>query len=351
MSLLLQLKHLDWRQEFKIDTILQPGFNNIPEDALNVLPADIVGVNKEGSPILVVFSGALELKKNLQKYGKKTCLDVLHFFLEAAVEEIRTKSTDPNVFRKGDYVLDMEGLRFKECFSSDVLDVIITILKEVEANYPEMLNKAYLLNAPSIFPVLWNMLKPFLSQKTIDKIHICNSNLQKFRTVLLDQIPENQLPRRWGGTGYSGRLPQLNRSFSTSACTTEFEQKCEEKNISAGDTFELTFEVEAPQALLSWSFKTKNYDIGFTVLHRPFSGGDLEETEIIEYKRVNAQKLVQNGSFICEASGQYILRFDNTYSRLRSKEIMYLVEIAQLTTNGNYVIEVFSQIMSKLQMM
>ncbi|ODN04855.1 SEC14-like protein 4 [Orchesella cincta] len=30
-------KHLDWRQEFNIDTILKHGFNNIPEEALKML--------------------------------------------------------------------------------------------------------------------------------------------------------------------------------------------------------------------------------------------------------------------------------------------------------------------------
>ncbi|ODN04854.1 SEC14-like protein 2 [Orchesella cincta] len=274
-------KHLDWRQEFNIDTILKHGFNNIPEAALKVLPADIVGVDKYGNPILAVFAGGLEIKKTIQKYGKRTSLDVLHFYLEAAIEDIRVKSTDPNVFRKADYILDMEGLRYKDCFSSEVLDVFITALKEVEANYPEALNKAYILNAPSIFPILWNILKPFLSQKTIGNVNVCNSNVENFRSVLLEQIDASQLPRRWGGSGNSQNIPQLNRFLSTSPISTEFEENCKEKAIAAGDVLELTFEVEAPNALLSWSFKTKSYDIGFTVLHREFSGSDLEEKEII----------------------------------------------------------------------
>ncbi|ODN04852.1 SEC14-like protein 2 [Orchesella cincta] len=345
-------KHLDWRQENKIDTILEPGFNNIPEEALKMLPADIVGVDKYGNPVTVLFAGGFEIKKNIQKYGKKTALDVFHFYLEAALEDLRVKSTDPYVFRKADYILDIEDLRFKDCFASE--DTFATFLKEVEANYPEALNKAYVLNAPSVLPVLWNILKPFLSQKTIGNVHFFNSNLAQFQSALLEQIDISQLPRKWGGTGYSQRIHQLNRFISTSEISAEFEENCRERAIAAGDTFELTFEVEAPNALLSiitydiWSFKTKSYDIGFAVLHRPFSGSDLEEKEIIEYKRVNVQKLVHSGSLLCEMSGHYILRFDNTYSRLRAKDIIYHVEMTEPTINGSCIADARNKTVSRL---
>lgn len=56
----------------------------------------------------------------------------------------------------------------------------------------------------------------------------------------------------------------------------------------------------------SWTFKTKYYDIGFSIVHRPFENDDVaapKETIKVEYKRLNSQKSVQSGSLICDASG------------------------------------------------
>ncbi|ODN04857.1 SEC14-like protein 2 [Orchesella cincta] len=314
-----------------IDTILKS--NNIPEELKKIIPIQIGGVDKDGCPIQVIYTGGFEVKKVIQKFGKRIVLDTFNLYLEYMYTECISKSTDKNELKKFINIIDLEGLRYKDCLSSDVLDVLITAMKDVEANYPEFLKKAYIPNAPSIFTVLWNLLKPFLSQKTISNVGIFDSNLENLKNSLFEQIAANQLPIKYGGTVFSKRIPQLNHHSSTVA---EFHNGFEETIISAGDVFEIPFEVENPMTLLSWSFKTKNYDIGVSVVSvsKQLVHGAFAETEIVEYKRYNAQKYVQAGSVAC-GTGHFILRFDNTYSKLRAKTLLYYVEMTKMTEDGN----------------
>ena len=39
-------------------------------------------------------------------------------------------------------------------------------------NYPESLYQSYIINAPTIFTVIWSIIKLFLDVKTRNKVHI-----------------------------------------------------------------------------------------------------------------------------------------------------------------------------------
>ena len=54
-----------------------------------------------------------------------------------------------------------------------------------------------IVNAPSIFPAIWGMMKPWLSKETADKVDILGSN---YKDVLLNLIEADCLPSSLGGT-------------------------------------------------------------------------------------------------------------------------------------------------------
>ena len=39
-------------------------------------------------------------------------------------------------------------------------------------NYPESLYQSYIINAPTIFTIIWSVIKIFLDAKTRNKVHI-----------------------------------------------------------------------------------------------------------------------------------------------------------------------------------
>ena len=95
-----------------------------------------------------------------------------------------------------------------------------------EANYPESTRRVFVINGnmvyagwtwkasnltllnlnwifetvPQVFAVIWNMVKPFLHQITIDKVRIFGTDVNEWKAALLEEIDPDQLPTHYGGT-------------------------------------------------------------------------------------------------------------------------------------------------------
>jgi hypothetical protein len=63
--------------------------------------------------------------------------------------------------------------------------------------YPERLGKLYIINAPWGFSTVFAVIKRFLDPVTVAKIHVLGTNYQ---SELLSQIPEENLPKAFGGS-------------------------------------------------------------------------------------------------------------------------------------------------------
>lgn len=63
--------------------------------------------------------------------------------------------------------------------------------------YPETMGQLLVINAPSSFTVIWNVVKPWLAKETIAKIDILGSN---YREVLLKYVDSENLPESLGGS-------------------------------------------------------------------------------------------------------------------------------------------------------
>ena len=65
------------------------------------------------------------------------------------------------------------------------------LLKLSSDNYPELLKKAVMINAPWVFTTVWAILKLFLAQRTIDNVSILGSN---YSTVLEELTDLSSMP-------------------------------------------------------------------------------------------------------------------------------------------------------------
>lgn len=59
------------------------------------------------------------------------------------------------------------------------------------------MGKFYIINAPWAFSMIWSVIKPWLDEVTVSKIHILDKSFGK---VVLEQIPLENLPKEFGGT-------------------------------------------------------------------------------------------------------------------------------------------------------
>lgn len=58
------------------------------------------------------------------------------------------------------------------------------------------MGKFYIINAPWAFSTIWSLIKGWLDEATVAKIHILSTD---YRAALLEQIPEDSLPSFLGG--------------------------------------------------------------------------------------------------------------------------------------------------------
>jgi len=87
--------------------------------------------------------------------------------------------------------------------------------------------------------------------------------------------------------------------------------------------------------LLRWTFRVKERDLGFGVRMRVMQdGGSIEET-VLPLEKFDDQETI-SGSWMADIDRTMILVFDNTYSKVRTKTIAYIVGIETLPSHVDY---------------
>ncbi|KAH6593244.1 hypothetical protein BASA50_007451 [Batrachochytrium salamandrivorans] len=152
----------NWRKEYGVHTILEDfDFPEYPM-ARQYYPRFYHKTDKLGRPIYIERLGVLDVKK------------------------LFTITTDTRMLK------NHPSLTFSSVY---------TLVREVSGiaqnYYPEMLGKMYIINAPMLFTVVWNMVKPMLDEVTVKKINILGSS---YKSTLLETIDAESLPDFMGGS-------------------------------------------------------------------------------------------------------------------------------------------------------
>ncbi|RPD62159.1 hypothetical protein L226DRAFT_546034 [Lentinus tigrinus ALCF2SS1-7] len=187
-----------WRIDFGIDDLMK-NFD-FKEKALvdKYYPQYYHKTDKEGRPLYVERLGLLDvnalykitdpdrqLKRLVYEYEK-----FLHERLPACSKmvgyPVETSCT----------ILDLYNVSLMSFFK--VRDYVLQASRIGQDRYPETMGKFYIINAPWAFSGTWNIIKPWLDPATVAKIEILGGK-DKYLPKLLDQVPEENLPKEFGG--------------------------------------------------------------------------------------------------------------------------------------------------------
>ncbi|XP_056696961.1 phosphatidylinositol/phosphatidylcholine transfer protein SFH12 isoform X2 [Spinacia oleracea] len=189
---------LHWRMEFGADTIMEEfDFKEINE-VLEHYPQGHHGIDKDGRPVYIELLGKVDATKLMQA----TTIDryikyhVMEFERTFAVKFPACSITAKKHIDQSTTILDVSGVGLKQ-FNKAARELIGRLQKVDGDNYPETLNRMFIINAGSGFRLLWNSVKGFLDPKTTAKITVLGN---KYQSKLLEIIEANELPEFLGGT-------------------------------------------------------------------------------------------------------------------------------------------------------
>jgi hypothetical protein len=113
---------------------------------------------------------------------------------------MKKQSKGKEFYVQSTIIIDMENLSWRQLTSRDCVDGVVTMVRIFEANYPEVANRAFIVNAPRIFSVAWNFVKAFVSERTGAKLQFFGADKSKWREAILTVAEENQFTMKYGGT-------------------------------------------------------------------------------------------------------------------------------------------------------
>lgn len=320
---------LKWRQEWGVDGSLktwQP-----PEAIAKYQPSGTTGYDKDGAPVIVVVFGGLDIVGMLHSAAKQDLIRATVQILERNMD-LSAKTGQNQVC----VIFDMENWSLKQYAWRPAAEVVIQLIQMYSNNYPEILKACFIINAPRIFSVAFNIVKKFMDEYTISKIQIHGSNSNKWKKAILQNITPENLPAHYGGSltdpdgnpkyttkvQQGGKIPETYYLKNLQTGDPDSESEYTSVTVKKGDKLVVRIKCEEEGAFLRWDFKTDNHDIKFGITATDAVG---HSTPAIQHARVSAHEFDESGVLTCQAQTTYSVIFDNSYSILRSKKLRYRV--------------------------
>jgi hypothetical protein len=153
--------------------------------------------DKQGRPLNIQIFGNVDLSKLYTR-----CTPERHWQTLLVNAESLSREVLPAARRKAGkevggamFILDLQGFGLSKFW--EMKSLIRDSFQISQDYFPEMMGKLAVINAPSTFTVIWNVVKAWLSKETAEKVDILGSDYQD---VLLDLIDAENLPSSLGGT-------------------------------------------------------------------------------------------------------------------------------------------------------
>lgn len=326
---------LEFRRALKLDKVTDSDVSfrdTFSKPMQEYYPGGICGYDKRGNVVVIEPTGRCD-PRGLLPMGR--CSEFVKWRLfetEHVQQLIRANEKKLNKKCGLTMVMDLEGLTMDQIYMP-TMHIYTTIITIVQRNYPDMLCKLLIIKAPAVMNVAYRIVLPFLNKKTRDKLEIVTGDA--WRARLLDLIEPSQIPVYWGGTmtGHfgdygnvrmGGKIPE---DLKHQPHYTKSADELTSVTVGRGSISKVPFQIDKPDSQIHWYVSCAVGDIEF--------GINKVEPEnrpkvILPHFRLNTEHVAEYGSMSSLELGQYELIFDNSYSWIRGKTVLYSLDIKQV---------------------
>jgi hypothetical protein len=201
------LAHLQWRHDNSIDTILDDFHFHERDAFLTLYPQGYHKTDRLGRPIYIQHLGHINMKAlhgvttedrmvryHIQEYERAIKYIFPACSMVAGREVTQTLA-----------VMDVKGVGLRH-LSGEVKRILGALTRIDQDNYPETLGKTLIINAPSVFKMVWAIVKPMLDARTQAKIEVCPTD---YLQVLTQWVDIESIPEYLGGASKGSLIDDL----------------------------------------------------------------------------------------------------------------------------------------------
>lgn len=317
-----------YKKKMDVDNLLDS--YTLPKVLKEYFASGFCGFDKDGSPVLVESYGYMDMRGLMLSCKKEDMEKGELLKCEEIVQKCEMMSKKLNKRVEGlTVIFDMDRVGPKSLWRPG-LQMYLHLARILQLNYPNMLKRIFVVNVPKIFPFLWKICRPLISDELKNTLHVLGSN---FKTNLLEYIDADNLPEYLGG---EKRDPDGNGRCISLICQggivpnsyylTELadENNLQIKTVPNREVFKLDFCITVVGAILKWEFMTEDHDILFGIVRIK---ENQEEEEVLSKQKYACQHMIQEGHYVCQHPGNYQVHFDNTFSLKTPKKVFYSVEM------------------------
>ncbi|KAM5227972.1 SEC14-like protein 5 isoform 2-T2 [Ctenodactylus gundi] len=324
---------LSWRKQHQVDLLLQTWQ---PPPLLQEFYAggwhyqDI-----EGRPLYILRLGQMDTKGLMKAVGEEALLQHV-----LSVNEEGQKRCEGNTKQFGRPIsswtclLDLEGLSMRHLWRPGVR-ALLRMIEVVEDNYPETLGRLLIVRAPRVFPVLWTLISPFISENTRRKFLIYGGSDYQGPGGLVDYLDRDVIPDFLGGDSVCD-VPEGGLVPKSLYMTAEEQEQADQlrqwsetyhsASVLRGSPHEVAVEILEEESVITWDFDILRGDVVFSLYHarqlpssgarepgaRPSSGQLVDKSWVLgtDYSHVEAPLMCREGESI---QGSHVTRWPGIY--------------------------------------
>jgi hypothetical protein len=187
---------IKWRKDNNIDDYRNFIYGEIDE-VKQCYPHGFFRTDKQGRPIYIERLGLLKLQQLFKCTSEDRLIKYIATNLERLINDILPTCAKLNGKKEEQLlvIIDLKGGATK-VMTKQVYDLVKTVSTLIQDNYPEILGKMFIVNAPLLWSGNWAMIKPGVDERTRAKI---TTLAGQFESQLLDAVDAENLPDFLGG--------------------------------------------------------------------------------------------------------------------------------------------------------